>query len=92
MRTDYMIKSEQDKVVELMCQILELNEVSEKTVIKAVKEKGLRVFFQQADAIDIEEEERERLYALKEIIETKEQEILKREGAEGNGDKAKICR
>ncbi len=80
MNIELVKKTEQDKVIELMCQILELGESSEKVVIEIVKEKGINEFFDKVEDLNISELEKERIYALKDVIETKEQEIANMEG------------
>jgi hypothetical protein len=65
-----------------MCQILELGEASEKVVIEIVKEKGINDFFDKFDDLNLSVLEKERINALKDVIETKEQEIARMEGAE----------
>ncbi len=80
MYSDLTAKTEQDKVIELMCQILELNENSEKVVTQVVKEKGVKGFFNAPQDLDIDDDELERVVALKMVIETKEQAIAAMEG------------
>jgi len=82
MNIELVEKTEQDKVIELMCQILELGEASVKVVIEIVKEKGINEFFDKVEDLNISELEKERINALKGVIETKEQEIAKMEGVE----------
>lgn len=82
MRAEYIERVEQDRVVELMCQILDLQDVSEKIVIQKVHDDGIRQFFEQYEELAIADEEKERITALKIMIETKEREILMMEGAE----------
>jgi coenzyme F420-reducing hydrogenase beta subunit len=66
-----------------MCQILELQEDSEKLVVETVKTKGLKDFLNEFEELEITDIEKESIAALKVVIETKEQEIAMREGAEG---------
>lgn len=73
-------KTEQDKTIDLMCQILELKDASEIVVKKSVSEMGLKKFFLNYPALDLEAIEKERIKALKEVIEQKEEEISVREG------------
>lgn len=82
MRAEYIERVEQDRVVELMCQILDLQDVSEKIVIQKVQDDGIRQFFEQYEELAIADEEKERITALKVVNETKEREILMMEGAE----------
>lgn len=82
MRTGLVTKTEEDKVVELMCNMLELCEASEVLVKSAVQEKGVKEFFDTFEVLSIEDNEKERIKALKVVIDTKEQEILIMEGAE----------
>lgn len=81
MITEVIEKMKQDKVIDLMCQILELEETSEETVKKVIEERGLRIFFATVEELDFEMEELQRIKALEEIIHAKEQEIMKQEGA-----------
>jgi hypothetical protein len=80
MKTNLIEKTEQDKVIELMCQILELKKSSEETVKSVIKEKGIAFIFQNIEELNIEDLEKERLYALKEVIEKKEQELEEMKG------------
>jgi len=85
MQTGYIEKTEQDRTIELMCQILELKESSEFIVKKTTKEVGVRQFFDHFESLDIEEVEKDRVRALKVVIEQKELEIIKRGGfVDGN--------
>ena len=82
MKTNLIEKTEQDKVIELMCQILELKESSEEIVKSVIKEKGIAFIFENIEELNIEDLEKERLYALKEVIEKKEQELEEMKGDE----------
>jgi len=82
MRTGLVKKTAEDRVVELMCNMLELCEASEALVKAAVQEKGVKEFFDSFEELAIEDNEKERIKALKVVIDTKEQEILLMEGAE----------
>lgn len=86
MKTEFVEKTEQDRVIELMCQILELQKSSERIVVEIIKEKGVWVFFDSYEALAVTELEKGRIASLKTIIETKEKEISKMEGAEINGN------
>jgi len=86
MKTEFVEKTEQDRVIELMCQILKLQESSERIVVEIIKEKGVGSFFDSYEGLDISELEKERIAALKLVIETKEKEITKMEGADRNGN------
>ncbi|PKM56014.1 MAG: hypothetical protein CVV00_01705 [Firmicutes bacterium HGW-Firmicutes-5] len=70
----------EEKVIELMCEVLELTESSEKKVVAAVEKIGVPMFFRSIDALDIEEEEKDRIKALKEVIDTKSKSIEPVEG------------
>lgn len=85
MKAGLVLKTEEDKVIELMCVLLELTEESEVIVKAAVKEKGVKVFFETVDELVIDDNEKERVKALKVVIETKEEEIERMEGADDNG-------
>ncbi len=65
----------EEKVIELMCEVLGLTESSEKKVVAAVERIGVPMFFRSIDALDIEEEEKDKIKALKEVIETKAKSI-----------------
>ena len=86
MKDGLVKKTEEDKVIELMCILLELKEESEKVVRAAVKEMGVKTFFESVDQLDIDEQEKERIKALKQVIDAKEAEIEKMEGADANGN------
>lgn len=70
-----------DKVIELMCLILELSEASKKIVTHVIKQKGVKEFFDSAETLELVEDEMERIKALRTVIESKEQEISMREGS-----------
>lgn len=85
MKAGLVLKTEEDKVIELMCVLLELKEESEVVVKAAVKEKGVKVFFETVDELAIDDNEKERVKALKVVIDTKEEEIERMEGADDDG-------
>lgn len=85
MREILVKKTEQDRVVELMCQILELKESSEIVVKKVIKERGMTYCFNNINDLSIDDLEKERIKALKEVINKKEEEIVDREGVEHHG-------
>ena len=64
-----------EKVIALMCEILELSESSEEKVVIAVHTMGLPEFFKNIELLDFEEEEKEKIKALKNIIEEKAKTI-----------------
>ena len=80
MKDGLIKKTEEDKVIELMCVLLELSEESEAVVHKVVKEKGVKGFFEIVDQLSITDEEKNRIKALKQVIDTKESEIEAMEG------------
>ena len=63
--------AKEEKVMELMCEVLELKEESEMKVVAAVNVLGIPRFFKSIDALDIEEDEKDRIRALKEVIDAK---------------------
>jgi hypothetical protein len=79
-------KTAEDKVVELMCAFLELEEESEKVVQAVVRENGIKEFFESVDRLNVHEQEKERINALKQVIEAKEEEIEMMEGVDDNGN------
>lgn len=85
MKDGLVKKTEEDKVIELMCILLELEEESEKVVQAAVKKKGVKMFFESIDQLEVDEQEKERIKALKQVIDAKEAEIEKL-GADDNGN------
>ncbi len=85
MKDGLVKKTEEDKVIELMCVLLELKEESEKVVQAAVKENGVKAFFEGVDQLDVDDQEKERIKALKQVIDAKEIEIEKM-GADDNGN------
>jgi hypothetical protein len=85
MKAGLVQKTEEDKVIELMCVLLELKEESEVAVKAAVKEKGVKVFFETVEELDIDDNEKERVKALKVVIDTKEEEIERMEGDVDDG-------
>lgn len=85
MKDGLVKKTEEDKVIELMCVLLELKEESEKVVKAAVKENGVKAFFEGVDQLDVDDQEKERIKALKQVIDAKEIEIEKM-GADDNGN------
>ena len=64
-----------EKVIALMCEILELTEISEEKVFIAVHTMGLPEFFRNIELLDVEDEEKEKMRALKNIIEEKAKTI-----------------
>jgi hypothetical protein len=84
MKDGLIKKTEEDKVIELMCVLLELSEESEAIVKAAVKEKGVKDFFETVDYLGIYDAEKDRIEALKQVIETKESEIEAMEAMEGD--------
>lgn len=64
-----------EKVIALMCEILELTETSEEKVVIAVHTMGLPEFFKNIELLDVEDEEKEKMRALKNIIEEKAKTI-----------------
>ena len=64
-----------EKVIALMCEILELTEISEEKVVIAVHTMGLPEFFKNIELLDVEDEEKEKMRALKNIIEEKAKTI-----------------
>lgn len=60
--------TEQDRISESMCQMLELSHESEEKVKAAIKNLGMKNFFLNAHSLNINEEEVERILALKEVI------------------------
>jgi predicted amino acid racemase len=73
-------KSKEEKVLELMCAVLELSEQTEQRVIKIIKTVGLASFFNGFETMKFTEEEKERIRALKHVIEAKAKSIEVMEG------------
>ena len=69
-----------EKVTKLMCEILELSETSEEKIVLAVHTMGLPEFFKNIELLDVEDEEKEKIRALKHIIEEKGKTISAQEG------------
>lgn len=81
--TRQMIQNvKQENVIELMCEVLELSESSEKKVTKAVEKLGIQAFFTSIDVLDVEEVEKDRMKALKEVIEAKAKSLEALEGGQ----------
>ncbi len=81
--TRQMIQNaKQENVIELMCEVLELSESSEKKVANAVEKLGIQAFFTSIDALDIDEAEKDRIKALKEVIEAKAKSLEALEGGQ----------
>jgi len=74
--------AKQENVIELMCEVLELSESSEKKVANAVEKLGIQAFFTSIDALDIDEAEKDRIKALKEVIEAKAKSLEALEGGQ----------
>jgi len=72
----------QENVIELMCEVLELSESSEKKVTKAVEKLGVQAFFTSIDALDVDDVEKDRIKALKEVIEAKAKSLDALEGGQ----------
>ena len=77
-----VVKTKDDKIIELMCQILDLSEASEILVKETIKEKSLTYFFDTYQEMDLSMEEMERIQALICVIEAKRKEIQEREAGE----------
>lgn len=75
-------KSKEEKVLELMCAVLELSEETEQRVIKIIKTVGLASFFNGFETMTFTEEEKERIRALKHVIEAKAKSIEAMEGGQ----------
>jgi len=81
--TRQMIQNaKQENVIELMCEVLELAESSEKKVVNAVEKLGIQAFFTSIDALEVEEVEKDRIKALKEVIEAKAKSLEALEGGQ----------
>jgi len=81
--TRQMIQNvKQENVIELMCEVLELSENSEKKVVKAVEKLGIQTFFTSIDALGVDEVEKDRIKALKEVIEAKAKSLEALEGGQ----------
>lgn len=79
--TKEMIKSPRpERVMQLMCEILEFKETSEKKVLLAVETMGILDFFKNIENLDVDGDEKEKLRALKNIIEEKAKSICTEEG------------
>ncbi|MDF1618252.1 hypothetical protein [Petrocella sp. FN5] len=92
MRTELIEKTELDRVLELMCQILGLQEASEKVVVEIIKKVGIKGFFNNVNDLEVTDLEKKSIMALKLVIETKEEEIANREGVDTDGNKASLYR
>jgi hypothetical protein len=81
--TRQMIQNvKQENVISLMCEVLELSESSEKKVTKAVEKLGIQSFFTSIDALDVDDVEKDRIKALKEVIEAKAKSLEALEGGQ----------
>jgi len=72
----------QENVIGLMCEVLELSESSEKKVTKVVEKLGIQSFFTSIDALDVDDVEKDRIKALKEVIEAKAKSLDALEGGQ----------
>lgn len=72
----------QENVIGLMCEVLELSESSEKKVTKVVEKLGIQSFFTSIDALDVDDVEKDRIKALKEVIEAKAKSLETLEGGQ----------
>ena len=75
-------KTKDDKIIELMCQILDMSEASEILVKETIKEKSLTYFFDTYQEMNLSMEEMESIQALICVIEAKRKEIQEREAEE----------
>jgi hypothetical protein len=71
MTKQMILNVNEERVIELMCEVLDLTETSEKKVVAVVEKIGVPMFFRTIDVLDISEEEKDRIKALKEVIDTK---------------------
>ena len=77
-----IVKTKDDKIIELMCQILDLSEAAEILVKETIKDKSLTYFFDTYQEMDLSMEEMESIQALICVIEAKRKEIQVREAEE----------
>ena len=63
------VKTEQDKVIELVAWILNLKKEDEEKVAVLIKELGVRTFFLNIENLDLSKEVKGKLFDLRNVIE-----------------------
>ena len=69
MNKDFIIKTEQEKTIELMSQILDMGQEVDARIKNTIKEIGMEAFLFNIDALDFPDEMKEKVNALKEIVQ-----------------------
>ena len=69
MNKNFNVKTEHEKVIELMYLVLNFDQATELKVINTIEHLGIRNFLFNIDVLDFSDEIKEKVNALKEIIQ-----------------------
>lgn len=75
MNKELAIKTEQEKVIELMSQILDFNQEIEVEIKNIIKGIGIRKFFFEIDSLNLSDEIKGKVNVLKEIIQNIDENV-----------------
>ncbi|MGV8149543.1 MAG: hypothetical protein ACLKAN_11115 [Alkaliphilus sp.] len=70
------INAKEEKVLELMLLVLKLGKSEELKVRETVEKIGLKLFFVSVDGVDLVEETKEKIIALKYILDYSNNEVV----------------
>lgn len=76
MTNNYTIKTEQDRIVELMSWLLEIDLGSQNRMIEIIREIGIKTFFEEIEYLDLEDEVKVKISNLKNILTVLEDNFL----------------
>lgn len=68
MTNNYTIKTEQDRVVELMSWLLEIDLSSQNRMIEIIREIGIKTFFEEIEYLDLDDEVKVKLSNMKNVL------------------------
>lgn len=68
MTNNYTIKTEQDRIVELMSWLLEIDLGSQNRMIEIIREIGIKTFFEEIEFLDLDDEVKVKISNLKNIL------------------------
>lgn len=75
MNKDLAIKTEQEKVIELMSQILDFNQEIEVEIKNIIEGIGIRKFFFEIDSLNLSDEIKGKVNVLKEITQNIDENV-----------------
>lgn len=80
------IKTETDKLIEVMTRLLELPKTDQKEVSLQVKAHGFTEFFQKFESFDLSDETKRKLADLYNVLQTVDDEVIAGEGREAEDE------